>query len=110
MKTKLKIGIIALSIIVIVSGGWVILNNTQEEYTTVNYNSNTQEESTRGKYDDNIYYCVNDDDCKMWWGPDHCGCGNKYYEYPEEIRNRRPSLVCEGDPSYECKCIENKCQ
>ena len=62
------------------------------------------------KYQEDIHYCEEDVDCGMWWGPDHCGCGNKYYKFPEETRGMRPSLVCGGDPNYKCKCVLNKCQ
>lgn len=60
------------------------------------------------KYHESILYCEKDEDCQIYWGPDHCGCGNKYYEFSKE--EMRPSLVCGGDPNYQCKCIENKCQ
>lgn len=55
-----------------------------------------------------IAYCEKDDTCKLWWGPDYCGCGNKYYKFPEN--RMRPSLACGGNADYKCKCIENKCQ
>jgi hypothetical protein len=97
MNTKLKIGIIILSIIIFVLGGGYILTNIQEKF------------KIRG-YQKSIYYCEKDEDCILWWGPAHCGCGNKYYKFPKKTKLMRPSLVCSGDPNYQCKCIDNKCQ
>ena len=60
-------------------------------------------------YEQNILYCEKDEDCTVWWGPYHCGCGNKYYVFSEEEREYRPTLTCEGPINYECQCINNKC-
>jgi hypothetical protein len=97
METKTKLSISLLVIGIILIGGWFILSVQEKPITT-------------NKYQESIYYCEKDDDCTVWWGPDHCGCGNKYYKFPEEPEYARPSLVCEGPLNYTCKCIENKCQ
>lgn len=101
-------GSLAISIILILAvivGGF-IYSKTQS--WNINFSDIKVINNKTNNYQKDIHYCMKDDDCKLWWGPNFCGCGNKYYKFEES----RPSVDCRttGDINRQCKCVNNRCQ